>query len=87
MPNAPSTPLVDTEQLEELVRQFFAAAEHEADTTPDDDLFEGADISSLLEQAQDDEFDPIFAAVTQRAMLNISVSEAEIDHKLHDGPD
>jgi hypothetical protein len=86
MPNAPSAPLVDTEQLEELVRQFFAAAESEAGPTPDDDLFMGADISSLLEQAQDYESDPIFAAVTQRAMLNISISEVEIDHKLHDGP-
>jgi hypothetical protein len=88
MTNAPSRPLVDTDQLEELVRQFFASAD-DADPAPSGDIFAGADLSSIIEQTgmEQDEQDPLFTHITQRAMLNIPVSEAEVDRKLHDGPD
>ena len=89
MTHAPSAPQVNTEQIEELVRQFFAATEHEDAPNPADDIFAGADMNSLMAQPmgdEDDEEDPLFTHVTQRAMLHIPVSESEIDDKLQAGP-
>jgi hypothetical protein len=73
--------------IEDLVREFFAS---DFDSPPAvvDDFFSGTDVSSLLEAPREnddaeDEVDPVFTEVTQRALLHIPVSEAELDKRLN----
>jgi hypothetical protein len=84
-PDAPMT--TDSTPIEELVRQFFEGDSPESLEDVRHDFLAGVDrypmVELSAEEDEDDEQDALYTEVTQRALLHIPVSEAEIDKRLN----